>query len=475
MKVAIVGYPNVGKSSLINRLSGTRQAVVHERPGITRDRNEIDCEWNARQFKLIDTGGVDFEDEDPLAGSIRDQARAGLADAEVAVLVVDARAGMRPGDQEMADLLRRAPLPVIVAANKCDGVAELPLAAEFHALGLGEPIPVSAAQGLGTGDLLDRIVELLPDGDVEQDEGIVRLAVIGRPNVGKSSLVNRFLGEDRVIVSDVAGTTRDAIDMPLLVGERRLTLIDTAGMRRQSKVGDSVEYYTALRSQRAAERADVALVVCDAADGVTAQDLRVAELAMKAGCATAIVLNKWDLSDGGEEALDHERGRVADKLRLRPRVLTASAKTGRHVARLLTEAIALGDRMSGRIPTPELNRFLSEAVQARQPPVGTRRGSSQHRLKLIYMTQIGERPPRFAIQVNSRTRVTRDYAYFIENRLRARYAMDGVPLIIDFVERGERGRSEGRARGGGKGEAQDGVAASAGEAEDGASAGATRA
>jgi GTPase len=474
MKVAIVGYPNVGKSSLINRLSGTRQAVVHERPGITRDRNEIDCEWNGRQFKLIDTGGVDFEDEDPLAGSIRDQARAGLADAEVAVLVVDARAGMRPGDQEMADLLRRAPLPVIVAANKCDGVAELPLAAEFHALGLGEPIPLSASQGLGTGDLLDRIVELLPDGDVEQDEGIVRLAVIGRPNVGKSSLVNRFLGEDRVIVSDVAGTTRDAIDMPLLVGERRLTLIDTAGMRRQSKVGDSVEYYTALRSQRAAERADVALVVCDAADGVTAQDLRVAELAMKAGCATAIVLNKWDLSEGGEEALDHERGRVADKLRLRPRVLTASAKTGRHVARLLTEAIALGDRMSGRIPTPELNRFLSEAVQARQPPVGTRRGSSQHRLKLIYMTQIGERPPRFAIQVNSRTRVTRDYAYFIENRLRARYAMDGVPLIIDFVERGERGRSEGRGRGGGNAEA-DGVTTSAGEAQDGAAAGATRA
>lgn len=459
MKVAIVGYPNVGKSSLINRLSGTRQAVVHERPGITRDRNEIDCEWNGRQFKLIDTGGVDFEDEDPLAGSIRDQARAGLADAQVAVLVVDARAGMRPGDQEMADLLRRAPLPTIVAANKCDGVAELPLAAEFHALGFGEPIAVSASQGLGTGDLLDRIVELLPDGDVEQDEGIVRLAVIGRPNVGKSSLVNRFLGEDRVIVSEVAGTTRDAIDMPLMVGERKLTLIDTAGMRRQSKVGDSVEYYTALRSQRAAERADVALVVCDAADGVTAQDLRVAELAMKAGCATAIVLNKWDLSEGGEEALDHERGRVADKLRLRPRVLTASAKTGRHVARLLTEAITLGDRMAGRIPTPELNRFLSEAVQARQPPVGTRRGSSQHRLKLIYMTQIGERPPRFAIQVNSRTRVTRDYAYFIENRLRARYAMDGVPLIIDFVERGQRGRSEGRS--GGRGESTGGAPAGA--------------
>jgi len=447
VKVAIVGYPNVGKSSLINRLTGTREAVVHARPGVTRDRKELDCEWNGRRFTLIDTGGMDFEDRDPLAGSIRDQARAGLADAQVAVLVVDARAGLRPGDEEMADLLRRSSLPTIVAVNKCDSVGELPLAAEFHRLGLGEPLAVSAAQGLGSGDLLDRIVDLLPAGEVPEEDGTVRLAVIGRPNVGKSSLVNRFLGEERVIVSEHAGTTRDAIDMPLLVGERRLILIDTAGMRRQSKVADSVEYYTALRSQRAAERADVALVVCDASDGVTAQDLRIAELAMKSGCATAIVLNKWDIQEpadsdaGGRLDLEHERARVAEKLRLRPRVLTASAKTGRHVARLLTEALALGDRMAGRIPTPELNSFLSEAVQARQPPVGTRRGAGGHRLKLIYMAQIGERPPRFAIQVNSRARVTRDYAYFLENRLRARYGMDGVPLIIDFVERGQRARA----------------------------------
>ncbi len=342
LKVAVVGYPNVGKSSLVNRLSGAREAVVHERPGVTRDRNEVECEWNGRRFKLIDTGGVDFRDEDPLAGSIREQARAGLAEAQVAVLVVDARAGVRAGDEELADLLRRSPLPSLVAANKCDSVAELPQAAEFHRLGLGEPLAVSAAQGLGSGDLLDGIVELLPAVEEEPDADTLRLAVIGRPNVGKSSLVNRFLGEERVIVSEHAGTTRDAIDTPLSVEGRSVTLIDTAGMRRQSKVADSVEYYTTLRSRRAAERADVALVVCDATEGVTAQDLRIAEFAMKAGCATAIVLNKWDLfaeahspEEGGErlsnsrtteEALAHERARVAEKLRLRPRVLTASAK-----------------------------------------------------------------------------------------------------------------------------------------------------
>ena len=448
-KVAVVGYPNVGKSSLVNRLSGTRETVVHERPGVTRDRNEVHCEWNGLGFELIDTGGVDFADDDPLAGSIRDQARAGLADAQLALLVVDARAGLRAGDEEIAELLRRSALPAIVAANKCDAVADLPLAAEFHRLGLGEPSPVSATQGLGSGDLLDRIVALLREREPETsgdqgDQDPVRLAVIGRPNVGKSSLVNRFLGEPRTIVSDRAGTTRDAIDTPLIFEGRALTLIDTAGIRRQAKVSDSVEYYTSLRSRRAAERADVALVVCDARDGVTAQDQRIAELAMKSGCATALVLNKWDVYDGDEEQLAAERYKVAQKMRLRPRVLTASAKTGRSVSRLLKEALALGDRAAARIPTPELNRFLAETVQARQPPVGTRRGSGQHRLKLLYMAQIGERPPRFAIQVNSRARLTRDYAYFLENRLRARYGMDGVPLIIDFVERAQRGRKSGR-------------------------------
>jgi GTP-binding protein len=326
---------------------------------------------------------------------------------------------------------------VIVAANKVDVVNDLPLAAEFHALGLGEPVAVSAAQGLGTGDLLDRIAALAPPDPEELEAGDpIRLAVIGRPNVGKSSLVNRFLGAERVIVSDVAGTTRDAIDMPVSFEDRELVLIDTAGLRRQAKVGESLEYYTALRSKRAAERADVALVVCDATDGVTAQDLRIADLAMKSGCATALVLNKWDLATDVD--LDYERARTHKKLRLRPRVLTASATTGRHVERLLIEAVGLADRSRGRIPTPQLNRFLSEIVAARQPPVGSGSRATGHRLKLLFMTQTDERPPRFSVQINSRERVTRDYAYYLENRLRERYRMDGIPLIIDFVERNER-------------------------------------
>lgn len=435
MKVAIVGYPNVGKSSLVNRLTGSREAVVHERAGITRDRKELQTDWNGRPLTLIDTGGVDLDDRDELARQIQSQARSALADASVVVFVVDARAGLRPGDGEMADLLRRGRLPVVVAANKIDTAADQPLAAEFHSLGFGEPVAVSAAQGLGIGDLLDRIVEAAPEqvGEPEPDDAI-RLALIGRPNVGKSSLVNKFLGAERVIVSPVAGTTRDAIDLPMTFEGQNLVLVDTAGLRRQAKVGESVEYYTALRSRRAAERADVALVVCDATDGITAQDLRVAELAMKTGCATALVLNKWDLTD--EFDLDHERAHAHRKLRLRPRVLTASAKTGRHVERLLVEAVGLGERSRTRIPTPQLNRFLSEVVAARQPPSGRRR--TQQRLKLLFMTQTAERPPRFSIQVNSHALVTRDYAYYVENRLRERYRLEGIPAIIDFVERNER-------------------------------------
>ena len=242
--------------------------------------------------------------------------------------------------------------------------------------------------------------------------------------------MNKIVGSERTIVSDIAGTTRDAIDMPIEVGGRSVTLIDTAGMRRQSKLSDSLEYYTVLRSQRAVERADVALVICDAADGVTSQDMRIAELAMQEGCATLMALNKWDVNPLDEDALDHERAKVAKKLRLRPKLMTISAKDGRHVGRVLDEAVALGDRRAERIPTPQLNRFLAEVVAERQPPA--RQGK---RLKLLYLAQIEASPPRFSLQVNRRNRVTRDYTYFIENRMRARYGLDGVPLIIDIHER----------------------------------------
>ena len=368
-KIAVVGYPNVGKSSLVNRLTQSREAVVHETSGITRDRKELPTDWNGRSFALIDTGGVDLEDTAPLAVSIRDQVREALSDADVALFVVDARAGMRAGDTEVAEMLRRGGLPVVLAANKIDSPRDVALVHDFYSLGLGEPLAVSAAQGLGTGDLLDRLVELLPEDDgPEEEEDVVRLAVIGRPNVGKSSLVNTFLGRERVIVSDVAGTTRDAIDTPIEVDGRKVLLVDTAGIRRAAKVSESVEYYTSLRSQRAAERADVALVVCDATDGVTSQDLRIADMAMKAGCATALVLNKWDLTSGDDFDLDRERARVNRKLRLRPKVLTTSALTGRHVNRILRRGAVAGRARApphpdaGDEPLPGRPRRLARAA-----------------------------------------------------------------------------------------------------------------
>ena len=439
MKVAVVGYPNVGKSSLVNRLTQSREAVVHERPGITRDRKELDDRLERPDVHADRHGRRRPRRRRPARRLDPATRRAPRWPTRRSRCSSSTRApGVRPGDEEIADLLRRGDIPVVLVANKIDSPRDLPLAHDFHGLGLGDPMPVSAAQGLGTGDLLDRLVELLPPEDeaVAEDEDLVRLAVIGRPNVGKSSLVNAFLGRERVIVSEVAGTTRDAIDTELEVDGRRLRLVDTAGIRRQAKVQESVEYYTTLRSQRAAERADVALVVCDATDGVTSQDLRIAELAMKSGCATALVLNKWDLTSGDDFDLDHERARVQNKLRLRPKVLTASALTGRHVQRILVEVLSLAERFKHRIPTPELNRFLGEVVAQRPPPQ-----KQGHRLKLLYIAQIGEAPPRFSIQVNNRDKVTRDYAYFVENRLRERYALEGIPVIIDFAERKQRRRA----------------------------------
>jgi GTPase len=412
---------------------------------------------------VVETGGIDISEREPLAQAVQAQARAGLAEADLVLLVGDARAGVRPGDEELADMLRRQSTPVLVVANKCDTAALAPAAADFHRLGLGEPIAVSAAHGLGCAELLEAIGARAPEearaaghaapGAAGADAEALRIAVIGRPNVGKSSLVNRLLGSERVIVSERAGTTRDAIDSALTFAGRPLVLVDTAGLRRAAKVHDSLEHYTALRSQRAAERADVAVVVCDATEGLTAQDLRIGALAMAAGCATVLVLNKWDLVHAGgadgtlgepREILRHERARVASKLRLRPPVLGVSARTGSGMRALLGHALELGERRARRIPTGELNRFLAEAAVARQPPAGAGRGA-RARLKLLYMTQIAERPPRFAIQVNARRNLRRDYALFLENRLRERFGMEGVPLVIDFVERGERALPGARA------------------------------
>jgi len=426
--VAIVGFPNVGKSTLVNRLAGGREAVVHSEAGVTRDRKRVRCDWNGREFDLLDTGGIDLDDATEMAEDIQRQARMGMAEADVIVFVVDGQAGLRPGDDELGRELRASPVPVIVAVNKSDRPDDAWGVNEFHALGLGTPLPVAAIHGLGSGDLLDKIVEDLGDKPPRADEvDSVRVAVIGRPNVGKSSLVNRMLGDQRVIVSDVAGTTRDAIDTEVEIDGRQITLVDTAGLRRKSKVAGSVDHYAQLRSERAIERADVAIIVCDAQEGLRSEDLKVGEVAMRAGCATMIVMNKWDIT---ETDIDDARARVARKMRLRPEVVTASALSGRNAASLLSRAVVLADRAARKIPTPAFNRFIADIVTKNPPP--SKRG---RRLKLLYGAQIQVSPPRFSIQVNDKRLIAREWAYYLENQLREQYGFDGVPLIIDYMPR----------------------------------------
>jgi len=439
--VAVVGFPNAGKSTLVNRLAGGREAVTDAEPGVTRDRRALQCEWNGLEFDLIDTGGVDLADSAELARSVQSQARAAIEDADAVLLVVDARAGLGPGDAELADLLRRSGRPVFVAANKIDRTEDESMTAELNSLGLGEPFPVSAGHGLGTGDLLDRLVEELRRhvvDEVEEEDQPPRIAILGRPNVGKSSLLNALLGSERVIVSEAAGTTRDPVDTEAEVDGKRIVLVDTAGLRRRGKVAGTVDYYAQLRSERAAERADAAIVVCDATEGVTSEDLRVAELAMRSGCASVLALNKWDVS---RTDLDDARARVTQKNRLRPPVLTCSAITGRGIGAVLRQVIVLAERSAERIATPELNKFIATLVGDRPPP--QRHG---RRLRLYYAAQVGRRPPRFAIQVNDRRLITRDWAFHLENRLRAAYSLEGVPLVIDYVPKKGRGnRSAQRA------------------------------
>jgi GTPase len=426
--VAVVGFPNVGKSTLVNRLSATREAVVFETPGVTRDRKDVVCEWAGKRFILVDTGGVDVADPSPLTREVAEQARRAVEEADLVLFLTDAQAGVTPGDEEIAAILRRARKSVLLVANKIDDPARDLEALEFHRLGLGDPVPISALHGHGTGDLLDRIVAELPgEGRDEIGEDAVRVAILGRPNVGKSSLLNALVGQERVIVSDVPGTTRDSIDTVLVRGDRTFVLVDTAGLRRKRRQRQGVEYYSELRAIRAAERADVALVLVDASEGLVDQDLRVADVARTAGCSTLVVLSKWDIATVGIEDV---RDRIGDRLRQRPPIVAVSAKTGRGVERLLDRIEELYVRHTGRISTRDLNRFLGELREQRPGP--SRNGK---RLNVLYGTQVSARPPRFRLYVNDPGLLTRDYGYWVENRLRERFELAGVPVVIDFVRR----------------------------------------
>jgi GTPase len=427
--VAIVGFPNVGKSTLVNRLTQTRAAVVHETPGVTRDRKELTCEWSGTWFRLVDTGGVDEADAGPYGASIARQARSAIEESDLVLFVVDARSGITPGDEELATILRASRRSVIVVANKIDDPRRDLDAVEFHRFGLGDPWPLSALHGHGTGDLLDEVVARLPgSGTAPVGDEAIRVAILGRPNVGKSSLVNALLGRERVIVSEVPGTTRDAIDTVLRRGETTFVLVDTAGLRRKRRQRQGIEYYSELRALEAAERADVALVLVDASEGIVEQDLSVADVARKAGCSTLVVLSKWDVT---ELAIDEARGELTRRLRQRPPVIAISSLTGRGLVRLLDRVEELFAKHSGRIPTAALNRALGELREARPGPLGQR----GRRLKLMYGAQVSTRPPRFRISCAHAGLVTRDYGYWVENELRQRFELEGVPVSIDFVEK----------------------------------------
>ena len=424
--VAVVGFPNVGKSTLVNRLTESRTAVVHETPGVTRDRKELLADWAGTRFRIIDTGGVDREDTGPFGPQVAEQAKAAIAEADLVLFVVDAQVGVTPGDEELAEILRASHKPVLVLANKLDDPRRDAEALEFHRLGLGDPIPLSAIHGYGTGDLLDEVVRRLPGGSERPvGEEAVKVAILGRPNVGKSSLLNALLGQERVIVSEVPGTTRDSIDTVLVRGDTTFVLVDTAGLRRKRRQRQGIEYYSELRALEAARRADVALVLVDASEGVVEQDLAVADVARKAGCATAVVLSKWDIA---EVRIEDVKPHLESKLRQRPPTIAVSANTGRGLERLLDLVEDLFRRYTARIPTPALNRALQELREARQPP-----GRGRRRLNLLYGTQISTRPPRIRIYVNDRSLVTRDYGYWVENELRRRFRLEGVPVSIDFA------------------------------------------
>ena len=434
--LAIVGRPNVGKSQLFNRLAGRRLSIVEDTPGVTRDRLYAECEWSGRTFDLVDTGGIEPKADTEILRFIRQQADIAMDCADVVVLVTELSAGVTAADQEVANMLLRSGKPVVLAVNKVDNPTNPdPVFYEFYSLGLGDPIAVSAIHGHGTGDLLDACLAYFPPERVdEEEETRVNVAIIGRPNVGKSSLLNLLAGERRVIVSDTAGTTRDAVDTRIDNGYGSFTFIDTAGIRRKSKVNDRIEKFSVLRAKLAIERSDVCLVMLDAREGVTEQDARIAGLAHEAGKASVIVVNKWDLVEKDTHTMDKMKKNILRDLSFMAYapILFISALTGQRVPNIYEEILFVNGQSGRRIPTGLLNEALADAQARMQPP-----SDKGHRLKIYYMTQTGVKPPNFVIFCNRKDLFHFSYQRYLENRIRAAFDLNGTPVRMVIRQKGD--------------------------------------
>ena len=435
--VAIVGRPNVGKSMLFNKLCGQRLSIVEDTPGVTRDRLYAQCEWRNRVFDIVDTGGIEPGTDDQILSFMREQAEIAIQTATVVVFVCDVKTGMTAADQEVANMLLRARKPVVLAVNKADQVGrENPDIYEFYNLGLGDPIAVSAVHGHGTGDLLDACFQYFPPEEEEDEEDdVIKVAIIGKPNVGKSSLVNRILGQERVIVSDVAGTPRDAVDSPFENGRGKYLFIDTAGMRKKSRVDDRIEKFSVLRATMAIERSDVCLIMIDAREGVTEQDTKVAGLAHEAGKACIIVVNKWDAIEKDGKTMDKMRQDVMRDLSYMTYapIVFISALTGQRVDRLFELINYVNDQAATRISTGMLNSVLADATARVQPPTDKGR-----RLKIYYMTQVGIRPPHFVCFCNDARLFHFSYQRYLENQIRATFGLEGTPVRLTIRQKGEK-------------------------------------